>query len=461
LSQLLISFCNTRPKGLPLARFDFSTQNLAWLETALPENEVEGATGLCRHGEGFYVLLQHKHKPGRDAALGFLDRNLEIRGTTALDTVRDAHSMIEHEGALLVASTGTNQIVRVRWDGVHAATEEVFWSAVGESTDSVHLNSILEFRGELFISLFGAKNEGSWEVARNGQVRSLTTGRVLCEGLAHPHSLFVLDDQVCCLGSLDGRVFRANGGTGQNLWNVQGYARGVARDGRHLYVASSVFRKRSRKKKAWHVIPAAPVASSSCGLYRIDLISGSIEHRDLSGFGQEVYDLAVLPPELARAFSGSREDALARRLALYDQQHLEMIAAYEENVAVRLCYDQELHRLINEDHDYQMAAQQLQRLLEQDATNGDWQYHYAYCLLHLGGAHEEAIRHFHLALNYGFNEFWIRYNLVTAHLQAADLAEAEANLSRAWELKPEGMNLEPLREQLETSQKNICLTKSL
>jgi hypothetical protein len=449
-SQLLISFCNTQPKGFPLGRFDFITQQFAWIEQFGPD--IEGATGLCGGPAGFYVLLQRKQSAGRDSALAFLGPDLRIRHTVQLDSVRDAHSLIQHDGALLVASTGTNQIIRVHWDGQDTAPrEEVFWSAVEETgKDKVHLNAILEYRGEIFVSLFGDQIEGAWDSSNRGEVRNLTTGQVLCGDLKHPHSLFLLEGNIYCLNSLDGRVVCTHSGTAS--WNVSGYARGVALDGQYLFVATSRFRQISRKTGKRRL---APPDISGCRLYSIDLMSGDMESWDLSPFGQEIYDIAVLPRTFARDFPSSREDALLRRLAEFDQQHREMVAAYEENAGIRLLYDRELHRLINIDRDYQAAAAWLERLLQGDPTNGDWQYHYAFCLANLGTDYNKAIFHFEQALAYGFSEFWVRYNLSSAYLYANRIEEAEANWRRAYELQPKEAGLEQLRPLIDTAKRKM------
>ncbi len=447
--QLLISFCNTQPKGFPLGRFDFTREQFAWVGSFGPE--IEGATGLCACTSGFYVLLQSKRPMGRDSALGLLGSDLQIHRTVPLDSVRDAHSLIQHEGALLVASTGTNQIIRVCWDGQGLPKEEVFWSAVERtSEDNVHVNSILEYRGDVLVSLFGAKIDGAWDSSNRGEVRNLTTGQVLCDSLRHPHSLFSLEGGVCCLSSLDGRVVQANDSAGQTLWNLPGYVRGVVRDGRFLFVATSRFRQRSRKTGRSRL---APLAMSGCRLHRIDLLSGQIEMRDLSPFGQEIYDLAVLPRPLVRNFPPSREEALLRRITAFDDQHREMVAAYEENAGIRVLYDRELRRLINADQNYAAAAGWLERLLEGDPTNADWQYHYAFCLASLGSDYKKAIVHFERALAGGFSEFWVRYNLASAYLHVNQTEEAEANWNRARELQPEEAGLEQLRLRIESAKK--------
>lgn len=441
MSQLLISFCNTRPKGLPLGRYDFGTDQFAWMD-APPD--VAGATGLISSHDGVHVLLQHRSAPDCDSALGFLARHSRLTATTPLKLVRDAHSAIEHEGALLAVGTGTDTVVRVEWDGVEVR-ETIFWSASQANSDTVHLNSIAKAGGDLFVSMFGPRNADGWEGARSGQVWNISSGKMVCEGLSHPHTLFEWDGRLCCLNSQTSQILEIGPRGATELLKLEGYLRGVALGAGCLYVAASAFRKRS--KSTGTIRAAAPGGrNTECLLFRIDIASGAVDRRDLTCWAPEIYDLALLPESLCEPFP-PREKELHRRLALFDVQHLELLESLDRMAATVVAYDSELHGLINEDRNWPLAAFTLERLLQRNPSNADWHYHYGFCLLQLG-SFERAAVHLERALAFGYPEFWVRLNLASAYFSAGRIEAAQQEFSRADALRPGGVDISALGAQI-------------
>jgi tetratricopeptide (TPR) repeat protein len=448
LSQLLISFSNTRPRGLVLGRYDFGTDEFAWVDA--PPG-FEGATGLVACQEGVQIFVQCGTAPAGDSAVGFLAGDSRLTAATSLKLVRDVHSAIEHEGGLLVVSTGTDAVIRIDGHG-EETRESVFWSASTANSDTLHVNSIARMGGEIFVSMFGPRPANGWEGARSGQVWNISRGEMVCEGLSHPHTLFEWDGRLCCLNSQTSQILQIGPGGATELFKLEGYLRGAAPGAGCLYVAASSYRRQSRSTGAMRV--AAPAGSNAeCLLFRLDSATGIVERRSLTCWAQEIYDLALLPEPLCRPFP-PREKELYRRLALFDEQYRELLHTLNGTAARADAYDGELHRLINEDRNWPIAAFALERLLRRDPSNADWQYHYGVCMLQLGSP-ERATEHFEKALVLGYTEFWVRFHLASAHFAAGRLDAARQEYSRVIALRPEGVDISALGDWIESAVRKL------
>jgi tetratricopeptide (TPR) repeat protein len=76
-------------------------------------------------------------------------------------------------------------------------------------------------------------------------------------------------------------------------------------------------------------------------------------------------------------------------------------------------------------------------ILEKLPANGIFNYLMAFCLHQLNKDLDQAVSYYNLALEYGFDEFWVRYMRGTLLRKLGDLERAYADLNRAVILKPE------------------------
>jgi hypothetical protein len=448
MSQLLISFCNRSANGLPLGRYNFETDEFAWVD-APPD--MAGATGLACCGDRVYIFGLLEGATDCDSACGLLTRDARLTAITPLRLVRDAHSGVEHEGALLVASTGTDTVVRIDWDGLETR-ESVFWAASEAGCDTLHLNSVAKLGGELFVTMIGPRKSPLWEGASSGQVWNISRGEMVCEGLSHPHTLFEWGGRLCCLNSRTSQVLEIGPAGPKELFKLEGYLRGAVPAAGCLYVASSAYRWQSRS--TGKIRATSPAGSNAeCLVFRINSATGGVECRNMTCWGPEIYDLAPLPEPLWLPFP-PREQALKRRLAVFEERQLKSVISHDQVVATAAIYDSELHRLINEDRNWLVAAFILERLIRRDPSNADWQYHYGVCLLQLGSP-ERATEHLEKALVLGYNEFWVRFHLASAHFSAGRLDAARLEYSRIISLQPEGADISALGAWIESAAQKL------
>jgi hypothetical protein len=326
MSRLLISFCNTFPQGFPLAVYDFASGEFAWLPAHGPDQPIGGASGVCWGNGEYYALFQHR-VPGWPSTLIVYGPDLNVRAAIRLQRVQDGHSLIWHDGELLVVSTGTNELIRVSVDvAAGTAREESLWALGDERRDCDHVNSVAWWQGRLCAGLHGPRQggESSFEPPA-GRIIDVASQETLWERLLHPHSLLAVDGTLYFAESARGRLWSLQSKEGsyyaEPIKELSGYLRGIAIDGKHLFVASSSQRLTSKSKGTLMKPPHNLLEPTHCVLYRMDLVNGQVEHRDLTPFGREIYDVVLLPQDAPPLPPGSSEAAIIRRQLAYDLEH--------------------------------------------------------------------------------------------------------------------------------------------
>ena len=99
-----------------------------------------------------------------------------------------------------------------------------------------------------------------------------------------------------------------------------------------------------------------------------------------------------------------------------------------------------------------------------ELTNqSDWNYSSALCLHILGDNLQEALRRYDLAVEQGFDEFWVKYNRGSLYAKLGNTDQAKEDLMRAVELKPEHGGPQQVLQQLalmDRSQETLRTTGS-
>jgi len=311
VTQLLISFCFTSPPGYALAKFDTDSEALEWVKLDQPGLPVYGGMGICPRGDGYIVIFHAVREMHSISCIGELDHDLRLCRMAELKLVSDGHSVIEHDGALLVVSSGTNQVIRVDWPAGGEPEERVYFE-LEPGFDTLHMNSLRQHQGKLYLSMFGPRTNGSWRNATQGQVICLDDRAASAQGIHHPHGLFAIGDELLCVGSMSGSVRHVAGPARAAFPKLDGYLRGVACDAHNMYVGTSRIRDRS-KSSGDKVSPSSAMPRGiGCGLHILERETLQPRWLDLSPFAAEIYDIHVLPP--GTQVKGTRRDAMASRL---------------------------------------------------------------------------------------------------------------------------------------------------
>jgi uncharacterized protein (TIGR03032 family) len=181
--------------------------------------------------------------------------------------------------------------------------------------DRCHLNGLAIEDGQpRYVTALGATDtpEG-WrpEKERGGVLIDVASGEMILAELPMPHSPRVCDGRLFALLSATGELIEVDRARGrfEVVNRVSGFARGLARCGDYLFVATS----RMRPKHTFGDLRFATDKSAFCGLTVLHLASGAqvAELRYLRSC-EEIYDVQVLPG-LRRPGVLGISDAMHRR----------------------------------------------------------------------------------------------------------------------------------------------------
>ncbi|MDQ6862663.1 MAG: sulfotransferase domain-containing protein, partial [Thermoproteota archaeon] len=86
--------------------------------------------------------------------------------------------------------------------------------------------------------------------------------------------------------------------------------------------------------------------------------------------------------------------------------------------------------------EYQKALSILDKLLSNNPREPEWNYYKAFCLQHIGQDLNEAVKHYTMALENGYKEFWVRYNRSILYRNLGDLEKAQTDIQRAISIEP-------------------------
>lgn len=260
----------------------------------IPDLAHGGLCGACQV-EGDVVLATQSTPPYLvlyDPVAG------RIKAKRDVSPCSDLHSVVYHQGALYVASTGTNEVYRITLGDDGFGEPRVFWRYPGVEYDRdlVHLNGLTGCDQGLIACCFGPQqSDGSW--GNNGAVFQVEPFEVIRDGLSEPHSPLCAGGRLFFAESKRHRVHVLNRDK-DGAWHekpsidVGGYARGLASQDGRLWVGLSASRAISRSKATLNQkINSVVGAAIAC----IDLVSHTVtDRRKLSGLGEEIYDLLIL-----------------------------------------------------------------------------------------------------------------------------------------------------------------------
>ncbi|MCK5677866.1 MAG: DUF4915 domain-containing protein [Flavobacteriaceae bacterium] len=347
--KLLVSFVNqVLTPNLKLCIIDTKTEEFMWIDKGI-EDFGEGATGILVTNTNIYVCMQQ-------SKLIVYDYSFEIKQVYDFKSVVDAHSMIIHDNCIYVVSSGTNEVYKLHYNGLGNIEKEVlFWGVENLSDyqkDYVHLNSITVANNELYVTMFGNKDEtNSWST--DGKLVNINSKETTIN-IQQPHTAYNFQEEIIYCESKTGSLKNSKAKT---LIQLDGYIRGITECQDYLYVASSARRKISKSKKKFLKgrMGGKEDVLTKCKINVIDKINMRIQKTiDMSAFANEIYDVAVLPKEVKIDFKSNLADVL-----------IQINNSMEETALDKLFkYDQESEVVIQEKHFFEKQYHQQQKTIK-------------------------------------------------------------------------------------------------
>lgn len=144
---------------------------------------------------------------------------------------------------------------------------------------------------------------------------------------------------------------------------------------------------------------------------------------------------------------------LVEQIAL---KRVKQAAALWRQGAVQRAMTTRLRRLVRtlvDSGNYSGALVFLTDLLQTEAEDPEWNYLAGYCWHALGGEQDKALRCYDLALQHGFEEFWVRFNRGSLLWSMGRRDSALVDLQRAAELQPNHKGPQEVLQQINVAQR--------
>lgn len=284
--KLLISFCNQPANSNKnLLLFDSESGKKEYLL-----NTKDSFTGLSQDGEYIYALSQNK-KTGL-VVIDKITKNVILQ--KKLDEISDPHSLIVIDGFIYIVSTGTDQVIKYKFDKdkKKIAFEKIFWTAPESDgrNDTHHVNSICNRDGSILVSAFGLRKEGGdSSTAKSGYVFNISENKKVLPDIYHPHSLYLLSKDIYYCGSARRNIYKNNG---LIINTDEGYVRGLMVNEDNIVLGISNRRKVSRRTGLLYTDNNIENIKESCKLQIYERPQNKlIKEIDFYPFHQEIYDI--------------------------------------------------------------------------------------------------------------------------------------------------------------------------
>lgn len=185
------------------------------------------------------------------------------------------------------------------------------------SEDRCHLNGLAMEEGKpKYVSALGTGDSTqAWRenITSGGVIMDVESGEIVASGLAMPHTPRLYDGKLYCLLSAAEKLVCIDPNTGkyEDVAKVEGFVRGMAKQGDFVFIATSRLRKNSSTFKHLKIAEKADVA----GITVVHLPTGSVTARLIyKASVDEIFDVQVLPdfarPNIVNTYGETHHRAL-------------------------------------------------------------------------------------------------------------------------------------------------------
>ena len=194
----LISFSisqnmNTSPiLCVELSRSSRKVLNFAPVNIGYPK-PVDAVNGLAKNKERIFAAFTVGEK---SFALALNSLDLSPVFWQELPEIINPHSILVNEEFLYIVSTGTDEIWRYQILSNALGQPERVWQANTTQTDTHHINSIAEYKGNVYIAAFGLRTGESWKTAENGYIYNITCNEYVYKGIPNPQALSIYNGRL-------------------------------------------------------------------------------------------------------------------------------------------------------------------------------------------------------------------------------------------------------------------------
>lgn len=282
--RLLVTLCNNQQRPILLAIGDAGVEHMVTKDN-FGNLHVGGATGIAKTDGAYTISLQTD-----PACIAVIDEHFQLVKVVELPMATDLHGIARFEDGFLVASTGTNQVIRLNKDLERASP---FWSPSESLVDIDHINDVSTSEGAVLACMFGPRRPDNM---RAGKVVDLLKNTVVASGIREPHSVCLFDKSTFVLESIAGDLVEFKKGFyPRRICGICGYARGLLIEHATIVIGRSGYRSNARgtvgdRRPRPFDVMGNPNANQ-CGIFIIDREGWQSKFIDLTPYGSEIYQI--------------------------------------------------------------------------------------------------------------------------------------------------------------------------
>tara|TARA_B110000902_G_C14294117_1_gene582417 strand:- start:6385 stop:7491 length:1107 start_codon:yes stop_codon:yes gene_type:complete len=290
--KILVGFVNKFfAPNLNLAIFDTNDESFNWIynkEIDSVVGEVKGVNGVVEFRDHYIVGYQSK-----PTKIAVFDRNFKIISVNAVKEIVNLHTFTTRDHKLYTVSTGTDEVFEVDFDeNWNIKSTKCIYKKSIYKKDKWHINSICNHEGNLIVTCFNKKINGSWKNSKVGQIIDISNNIVLKKNLFQPHTAYSSESNQL--------LFCESGANNlhlglDNVLKTQGYTRAITEDNDFYYVGLSGRRLQSRSKGLMNTEETTNNEESKSGIVIINKNTLEIVNvHYLNNYGIEIFDIIIL-----------------------------------------------------------------------------------------------------------------------------------------------------------------------
>jgi len=308
--------------------------------------DSQGATGICILKSYIYIAFQN-------GQIGKVNQSLSLDSLYESVLIKDPHSIASYKNKLYVASTGTNSVVELSLDrDANITSEKIFWKypdLPDYNYDYCHLNSLVYYKKDLYVSTFGVREKGSsWQAAKNGNLINTRTSKIIIDGLNNPHNLIKYKQSLAFCNSGTSEIMTLSKKI--IVSEKTGYIRGMVYDPQTKELLYVINARRLLKKSSFHKlrgrIGGTETKNKSSYIKALTNSGESVLKYDLSEYGKEIYDIQIV----SDSFQSIKKPINTKRLRIteIEESFFGIVKEFNESIEkIKSKFESDTEELVN------------------------------------------------------------------------------------------------------------------
>lgn len=255
---------------------------------------------ITEHGHGVAGIKKIENKyliayQSRPVVFVFLNEDFSFLSSFSTKDIDDIHSISYFNKEIYVASTGNDSVFQLITDNnYNIVSVKKVWrhekSNLKENSDQLHVNSICHFKNSLYISCFGhSPGEKYDKDNKKGHIIDIKSNKVIYKDVGQPHSLNLVDNNLCFLESAEGVLHFIDG----PKINIGEYLRGMSTMNNEIYIGISGKRIKSKSKNTLNFKLTSKEEKAEIVVLDKNTLNVK-KNIQLGTYGNEIYDIIPL-----------------------------------------------------------------------------------------------------------------------------------------------------------------------